>query len=141
MKITNEIKKTAAQLFATSVKENVLFINTKGNFFTNKNRAELSDNPKNISTINRGDVAELIEELETSKKEPDTKEKTDADKKELKDKTIANFKELGDKLLENLGEMKQTELKKCADTLGIVYPGVVKNSVLVEEILKVIKEA
>jgi|GEM_PF-5955107 len=26
MKITNEIKKTAAQLFATSVKENVLFM-------------------------------------------------------------------------------------------------------------------
>jgi len=37
--------------------------------------------------------------------------------------------------------MKQTELKEFADTLGIVYPGVVKNSVLVEEILKVIKEA
>ena len=48
---------------------------------------------------------------------------------------------MGDKLPEHLGSLKQNVLKSQADILGIKYPAVIKNSVLVEKILKAITKA
>jgi len=168
MKITKEIKNTAAELFASTIEGDVLLVNSKGNFFTNKNRAELSDKKKNIAIINRSDVAELIEAIVKSKpaankladeakekSEKEAKEKTEKEAKEKSEKeakeqaekeaklpSIEELKAMGDKLPEYLNSLKRDALFDISELLEVKIAGNLKNADFAAKLLELLtKEA
>lgn len=118
-----EIKEKAKRIFGNNKNVKELFVNPKGEFFTNENLAMNSVKGKkdDLEVAKRSDFVK-----EDEKKSPEMPKEL----LELRGKELENY----------LSTLKRNELMEIAPIIGYQIKGFMKNEAIVKEIVKILNE-
>ncbi|MBN2669981.1 MAG: hypothetical protein JXR60_12240 [Bacteroidales bacterium] len=122
MNITKKNQEDAAYIFGKNLEVDKLYMNSKGEFFTQEHLAKASGKKVQLITFER--PAEKATEY-TGNDLP----------------TLEEMKAKGEELPKFLDAMVKADLTKIADSLELKLEGKPTNAVIIEQIVKVVNEA